>query len=909
MSRSLPVVRLLDGLIELGWLFLLIAVPIFFNVRDARIFEPDKIVLLRNTTLVMVALWGLKGLYLAPLYLGQPERTAAGLPERPATIIGRLRALARANPILAAMAVFMFVYLLAMLNSLIPRISFWGSYDRLEGFYTYLSYAAILLLVATQLRTWAQLERIVTAVIVASVPVCTYSWVQHFKIDPFIWGVGSEVQLRTPSTLGNPIFMAAFVLMTVPFTLYRLILRLQALLAAGRTPTGQSQTLWEALGAAGYGVALLLQIAAIGFSGSRGPALGFLAALVVFAFVAALRLRIAWLLRGTVAVAAVLLLLFGATNTVFKSGTTPNGGVSRFLHVLPSESDTSEVRSLLWRTSVQLWQNRPLLGCGQEVLIFCWYPHFPTELRKVEAANAAPDRSHDEELDVLLMSGALGLLAYLAVIASAVYVQVQLLRRARDLRSTLFASALLAAFVGHIVEGVTGIAFSATLLLLWLIAGVASALYARADTEAGRDFAATLLVDDLLPTIDLVPMAPATPVVERPARPVAMPSGGRAQPRGSRTTPVEGGRAGARNQAGGRRAETPRGGAARMPRYAFAAALARLPSGLRELVALGALAYVATLIGFGALFVTNIQQILADVDFQQGLNAEQGAGKVDYQTALNYYPIAFNYYQAALDSQPNEDIYSVDYGKTFLEYANAQRQTGASRATVESSLQHALDIFTRAAKNNPLNPDHPRNTAKLYDLWGAELFGPPIDTAKLELSDHYFSVAHGLAPRNGDILDEWGRIDVKLAAAEPGRASHWLDRARQSLELARDLNPESGNIYQDLGNVYNQYASRAESAHDAPATHQYYVKTRDNWLTALGGPPVRTPAVFYHELYAPLAQLLITKFRDRCGAGQYAFYAIQAIGTGTATKPDPTTLAGLQGVLADAQMHGCRIQK
>ena len=372
---------------------------------------------------------------------------------------------------------------------------------------------------------------------------------------------------------------------------------------------------------------------------------------------------------------------------------------------------------------------------------------------------------------------------------------------------------------------------------------------------------------------------------------------------------LEGGRTGTRNQAGGRRAETPRGGLPRAQRYDFGAALARLPSGLQGLVALGALAYVAILIGFGALFATNIQQILADVEYQQGVNAEQGGGQVDYQTALNYYPIALNHYQAAIDSQPKQDNYALFYGKTFLEYANAQKQTGASRATVESSLQQALDIFTRAARNNPLNPDHPRNIAKLYDLWGAELFGPPVDTGKLELSDRYFSLAHGLAPHNGDILDEWGRIDVKLAAAEPARTVYWLDRARQNLELAKSLNPDSGNSYQDLGNVYNQYASRAEAAHNAPLAHQYYVKTRDNWLTALGGAPVLAPAQFYREIYAPLAQLLITKFGDRCGAGQYASYALQAITAGTATKPDPTTLSGLQGVLADAQAHGCRIQK
>ena len=71
MPRSSPVVRVLDGLLEFCWLFALLAVPIFFNVRDYRTFEPDKITVLRNTVLVMVALVLLKALYAAPHYFAR----------------------------------------------------------------------------------------------------------------------------------------------------------------------------------------------------------------------------------------------------------------------------------------------------------------------------------------------------------------------------------------------------------------------------------------------------------------------------------------------------------------------------------------------------------------------------------------------------------------------------------------------------------------------------------------------------------------------------------------------------------------------------------------------------------------------------------------------------------------------
>src|SRR5437879_1150769 len=71
MPRSSPLVRIIDGLLELAWLFVIVGDPVFFNVRDYRVFEPDKIVLLRDTVLVMVALILIKAVYIAPYYLAR----------------------------------------------------------------------------------------------------------------------------------------------------------------------------------------------------------------------------------------------------------------------------------------------------------------------------------------------------------------------------------------------------------------------------------------------------------------------------------------------------------------------------------------------------------------------------------------------------------------------------------------------------------------------------------------------------------------------------------------------------------------------------------------------------------------------------------------------------------------------
>ena len=52
--------RFCEAIIEAGWLAALIIVPLFFNVHSSRVFEPDKMSLLRSIALVMVIAWLIK---------------------------------------------------------------------------------------------------------------------------------------------------------------------------------------------------------------------------------------------------------------------------------------------------------------------------------------------------------------------------------------------------------------------------------------------------------------------------------------------------------------------------------------------------------------------------------------------------------------------------------------------------------------------------------------------------------------------------------------------------------------------------------------------------------------------------------------------------------------------------------
>ncbi|HLE81656.1 MAG TPA: hypothetical protein VJA25_10220, partial [Dehalococcoidia bacterium] len=107
-----------DRVIEAGWLAAAVTVPLFFNVFSSRVFEPDKLTLLRSIVLVMAAAWLIKVL------IG------------PRTQGFSFSRLLRASPLALPVCLFAAVYIVATAASVAPRTSFWGSYVRLQGLVT-----------------------------------------------------------------------------------------------------------------------------------------------------------------------------------------------------------------------------------------------------------------------------------------------------------------------------------------------------------------------------------------------------------------------------------------------------------------------------------------------------------------------------------------------------------------------------------------------------------------------------------------------------------------------------------------------------------------------------------------------------------------------------------------------------
>jgi tetratricopeptide (TPR) repeat protein len=467
---------LCDWVLEAGWLVAIMTVPVFFNIHSQRIYEPDKLTFLRSVALFMIAVWLIRLVEQGGTRALKGDNGSAQLD---------IGVLIKNTPLVLPTLLLVGVYLLTTVTSIAPRVSFWGSYQRLQGTYTTLSYIVIFAIMLQNLRTRVQVDRLVTIAILTSVPISFYAILQHYGLDPLPW-VGN-VQERVASNMGNSIFLAAYMIMIAPLSWARAFDAFAALLLEEE---GSST---DIIRGAIYVFIAALQIIAIYWTGSRGPQLGFMAGGLFFVLVLGFVRRWRWLVWGAVGLGVVGVVFLVALNI-------PNGPleplktnryIGRLGRVFETESGTGKVRVLIWEGAIDLILPhpplekpggdkdalnvvRPLIGYGPEAMWVAYNRFYPPDLAHYEARHASPDRSHNETFDSLVISGLVGFLAYMLVFASVFYYGFKWLGLIRNQQErNLFAALwVVGAIVGSVVSGLYRPEFIGVGLPLGIIAGV-----------------------------------------------------------------------------------------------------------------------------------------------------------------------------------------------------------------------------------------------------------------------------------------------------------------------------------------------------------------------------------------------------------------------------------------------------
>jgi len=449
-------------------------VPLVLWPFTSEVFEFNKIVLVYALTTLIVAAWLVRSVLVKKFIF---HRTVLDIP----------------------ILIFIGSQFLSTILSIDPLTSLFGYYSRFNG--------SLLSTICYSLLYWAFVSnlnrksalRTLHSVLISAVIVSMYGILEHFGIDKTIWV--QDVQNRVFSTLGQPNWLAAFLVALMPIAWSCSI--------SNQFPNSKSKNIKSVFW---FLVSIVLFITLL-FTKSRSGLLGFITAdLIFWSYVlspfantpgvnpwvsedvslrrdfapdeawekiprplgwgASLKYKKQFLLQ-TIAFNSLFIILGLVVGSPITSHQSPVTSQGPALETGGTESGT--IRKIVWKGALQVWLHYPIFGSGVETFAYSYYKYRPVKHNLVSEWDFIYNKAHNEFLNIAANSGTIGLLSYLFLIGASFYLFIKKLELSiTNYQFTIIA--LLSGCAGLLVTNFFGFSVVPTQLLFFLFPAIAVAL-------------------------------------------------------------------------------------------------------------------------------------------------------------------------------------------------------------------------------------------------------------------------------------------------------------------------------------------------------------------------------------------------------------------------------------------------
>lgn len=281
-----------------------------------------------------------------------------------------------------------------------PTLSFLSNFERMDGYIMLVHVFLFTLVTGSLLRHRINWSVYFHTIIAASLVMVIISFKQILK---------EGFDFRIDTTIGNPIYLAAYMLFASFMTLWLIAQLKKDTFKAYAT----SALFWI------YTIIWILQISIVFQTQTRGAALGLAAGLLVMSAL------IAWRAKDNKPARlfsiGVIVVTFVAAGSLYLARNTDFVKSVPFLERLTTISATSGTgQARLWNWSIA-WQGvkeRPWLGWGQNNYSQVFNTYYEPRMYEQEPWF---DRTHNIVLEWFISGGIIGLLAYLSLLISAAW--------------------------------------------------------------------------------------------------------------------------------------------------------------------------------------------------------------------------------------------------------------------------------------------------------------------------------------------------------------------------------------------------------------------------------------------------------------------------------------------------------
>ncbi len=373
------------------------------------------------------------------------------------------------TPLDIPVMLFLVSQILSTVFSIDPHTSIWGYYSRSNGgllstiSYLLLYYALVsnftkedifrllkfTLAGGLIVALWAIMESQNTFSIS---PSCVLL-VHQFNADCWV----QDVKARVFASLGQPNWLAAYLAMLIFPAFYFLV-----------TEKVNLKKIY-------YALQILAFYLAFTFTYSRGGSLGLIAGGIIFGGIYLFKSASKKEFFFVVISLLIINLLFGSALTDFRlikqSAPPPRPSIASSVGGTQLETGGTEsgtIRLIVWKGALQIFKHYPLFGSGVETFAYSYYNFRPVEHNLVSEWDFLYNKAHNEYLNYLATTGAVGFLSYLGMIGTFMLLSVWYLlfrKKEKHSNSWLFTAAILGSYISYLVQNFFG--FSVVIIALF----------------------------------------------------------------------------------------------------------------------------------------------------------------------------------------------------------------------------------------------------------------------------------------------------------------------------------------------------------------------------------------------------------------------------------------------------------
>jgi O-antigen ligase len=307
------------------------------------------------------------------------------------------------SPIGIVVSVFVGIFILAGIFGVDPYNSFWSNFERGEGGFQMGHFYILFLLLGTMFFEKNQWIKIFYCSIAASIITIGYGVLSGFGIDGFLGQKFSTEGFRFEGAIGNPAFLAAYLIFIIFYILYIVFTEYSSKFLSGKA-------VMKAY------VPMILVVVAFFSAATRGAILGLIVGAIIFSIYL---IFISNKYKKTFAALVIAGVLIFGIGVKFKDSLLIQKLPFSRIFDISFSTKTFQDRAIIWKMAWDGFKERPILGYGPENFLTVFNENFnPKYYDPFYFTNGEFlwfDRAHSIIFDYLAETGLLGFLSFFSI--------------------------------------------------------------------------------------------------------------------------------------------------------------------------------------------------------------------------------------------------------------------------------------------------------------------------------------------------------------------------------------------------------------------------------------------------------------------------------------------------------------